>query len=160
MAVSTALHGPTATVAAAATVTAKATARCRPLSPFHSPPPLNVLSALDACKETLANKEAAKVKKDVEAQKRHGMQVLNSINVPLAKFEADVAALRSAKPGHSLTPALDAILLRGAEIKAAANSALKGPELCKVSRPEVAGWLAEVRANSKAVQALLKAKGS
>jgi hypothetical protein len=106
--------------------------------------------------------EAAKQKVEVGLQKekmKHqalARQVMQSLCIPLAKFESDIALLRAHDNAHVILVACDHLMAKGVSYKDAASAAMRAGNICAISSSDVKALLEELRTNSKALQVLGK----
>ena len=107
-------------------------------------------------KEALAVQKAKA--KETQAVKDKGKQILNSIVVPLAKFEAEKVLFVANNPHHEMTAKFESVFDDGKQIKQEATDAMNREIPCRAGKQEVAAWLAEARQNTKVMQALGKKK--
>ena len=100
--------------------------------------------------------QVEKQRKEVQKMKDSGKAVLSLITVPLAKFETDLAVLRGCDSTCPLLPTLSEILDMGVDYKRQATDALHNGEQMATKLDMMKSWLNSVRANGKAMQALIK----
>ena len=91
-------------------------------------------------------------------KKKKAHAVLTAVGVPLARFEADVEALRVVPPNHGLLQLTGEMMTRGLEFKKAANYVMQSGGALEVTTAEASSWAAEVRATTTALKAATKLK--
>jgi hypothetical protein len=107
-------------------------------------------------KEKLKLAEAER--KAAQKLKDEGKTLLNSINIPLAKFEADHTELQAYDKTHVLLNCMKKIVDTGRCYKAQSVGAMNGGCAVSCTKDQLKEWLSQVRINSKAAQAFAKSE--
>ena len=114
-----------------------------------------------------ATMQAQKKKKEEEAvakqkgkEKQEAVFLLNQLSVPLAKFEADLACLKSnsaADQPHPMYNSLKDIAVLGHRYKQGAVQAMEAGKAVDFTKDDVKQWLNDCRREGKVLSTLLKA---
>ena len=113
-----------------------------------------------------ATMQAQKKKKEEEAvakqkgkEKQEAVFLLNQLNIPLAKFEADLVCLRSNSPAgqpHPMYNSLNDIAVQGHRFKQGSVEAMEEGRVVNFTKDDVKQWLNDCRAQGKILSTLLK----
>ena len=111
------------------------------------------------------NLQAALEKKAADAERREtlkrkseGKQLLNKVNIPFAKAEADFASLAAMNMAHPLIPECEELLEEGKGLKEEAVKAMSGEASVDTTPQKVTEWLDKIKKQTKVVTTILKGK--
>ena len=108
-------------------------------------------------------KEEDAARKQKGKDKQEAVSLLNQISVPLAKFEADLACLKSNSPVNQLHPMYNVfknIAIQGHRFKQGAAQAMEAGKAVAFTKDDVKQWLNDCRVQGKVLTTLLKTGAS
>ena len=94
--------------------------------------------------------------KQKQKNKSDAMTQLNTVSLPLAKFETDIQALRSSDKEHPMLNLMTVIFDKGVDLKNKAVHAMNNNEAVTNTPIEVKAFLAECKEQSKVCALLVK----
>ena len=104
-------------------------------------------------------KEEEAVTKQKSKEKQEAIFLLNQLNIPLAKFEADLACLRSNSPAgqpHPMYNSLNDIAVQGHRFKQGAVQAMDAGKAVNFTKDDVKKWINDCKVQGKILSTLLK----